>query len=985
MAVLGYQRWQHTLRMYLMQIVVALLYLLSGLTIHHYITSHGIVSIFWPGSGLALAALLIGGRRFIWAVLLGSLLLNTLTNGSFWAIFGITLADVLGAYLGYWLLTRKNQSALLLSTLPDYMRLIILGGGIATTVNALIGPLSLLYAGIITPANYFENVIHWWMGDLLGAMLVAPLILVWWQAKLEPLTPKKMLEMLLLIGSTFIVGQIIFLGWFSEHLSDAPKGYYLFLFVSLAAIRLGKRGTTLSVTMIAIQGLSGALKEVGFFAHDIARADLSNYWAYMLTLTFVGMAIASYISEIKLGSAALKLKESALNATASGIVITDLAGRIEWANQAFCKVTGFSLRESYGHNPRDLIKSGQQDEAYYKKLWDTIVAKKTWQGELINKRKDGSLYHEEMTITPILNETDEITHFVAVKQDITERRYLKDAQEKALSLLQNITNLVPGVVYQYQLRPDGSSCFPYASSAINEIYRVTPEEVREDASPVFANLHPDDFDGIVESIQKSATELIPWKHEYRVKFKDGSVRWLSGDALPRKDSDGSVLWHGYISDITERKQIDFQRDLLMKIIEEAPDFIATSDMQSNLLFLNKAGARLVGLPEAADLSTLQIKDMHPEWATKRVLEEGIPAVLEKGYWHSETALLNKQNGHVTPVSQLLLVHRDANGKPEILSTIMRDITDRKAYEIQHLESEQNLLEILKLSPIAVRIASKHGHRVVFSNQRYSELIKSDHPMGDDPGNYYAHPKEYEEILEAIDRGEVVMTKVIELNIPGGRAVWALASYMPMKYQGEDTVLGWFYDITERKLMEEEIKQLAFYDPLTSLPNRRLLNDRLSQIMSASQRSGLHAALMFLDLDNFKPLNDAHGHEVGDLLLIEVAERINNCVRGMDTVARFGGDEFVVMLSELEENKTKSTVHVLAVAEKIRTSLSEPFLLTISHEGHADTKVSHRCTVSIGVVVFLNHEGIQDDILKWADEAMYQAKEAGRNQIRFYKQ
>lgn len=191
------------------------------------------------------------------------------------------------------------------------------------------------------------------------------------------------------------------------------------------------------------------------------------------------------------------------------------------------------------------------------------------------------------------------------------------------------------------------------------------------------------------------------------------------------------------------------------------------------------------------------------------------------------------------------------------------------------------------------------------------------------------------------------------------------------------------DITERKQMEDQVRQLAFYDPLTQLPNRRLLNDRLIQAMAGSKRSVCYAALMFLDLDYFKPLNDMHGHVAGDLLLIQAADRLKSFVREMDTVARFGGDEFVVMLSELNTDKVKSISQAEIVAEKIRIRLSDPYLLTIKREGKADATVEHQCTVSIGVALFINHEASPDDILKWADTAMYQAKEEGRNSIRFY--
>jgi len=158
---------------------------------------------------------------------------------------------------------------------------------------------------------------------------------------------------------------------------------------------------------------------------------------------------------------------------------------------------------------------------------------------------------------------------------------------------------------------------------------------------------------------------------------------------------------------------------------------------------------------------------------------------------------------------------------------------------------------------------------------------------------------------------------------------------------------------------------------------------LNQTMITSKRNGCYGALMFLDLDNFKSLNDTHGHEAGDLLLIEVAQRLKNCVREMDTVARFGGDEFVVMLSKLSADKTDSISQAKSVAEKISVALSDPYQLSIKQVGKVDTAVEHRCTASIGVALFINNEASHVDILKWADTAMYLAKKAGHNLIRFH--
>jgi PAS domain S-box-containing protein len=207
-------------------------------------------------------------------------------------------------------------------------------------------------------------------------------------------------------------------------------------------------------------------------------------------------------------------------------------------------------------------------------------------------------------------------------QDITERKHLEAVGEEVSSRLRRIANRLPGVVYQFRLRPDGSSCLPYASEAIQAIYRVSPEEVREDASPIFAILHPDDLDGVVSSIQKSAQDLTPWVHEYRAKFNDGTVHWLLGNAQPDREVDGSTLWHGFITDITDRKQaeaelkqhrhhleelVQLRTAELMQaearashIIQSSADGLYGTDFSGRITFINPAACELLGYtPEQA--------------------------------------------------------------------------------------------------------------------------------------------------------------------------------------------------------------------------------------------------------------------------------------------------------------------------------------------------------------------------------------------------
>lgn len=189
-------------------------------------------------------------------------------------------------------------------------------------------------------------------------------------------------------------------------------------------------------------------------------------------------------------------------------------------------------------------------------------------------------------------------------------------------------------------------------------------------------------------------------------------------------------------------------------------------------------------------------------------------------------------------------------------------------------------------------------------------------------------------------------------------------------------VGQHIDITERKAAEEKIHNLAFYDPLTQLPNRRLLMDRLQHALAASARSGRMGALLFIDLDNFKTLNDTLGHETGDLLLKQVAHRLAICVRGGDTVSRLGGDEFVLILENMNDQSIDAASHAENISDKIKNSLNQIFKLG-EHE--------YKCTSSIGVTLFEGYKYPIEELMKQADIAMYQAKKAGRNAVCFYDQ
>jgi PAS domain S-box-containing protein len=186
------------------------------------------------------------------------------------------------------------------------------------------------------------------------------------------------------------------------------------------------------------------------------------------------------------------------------------------------------------------------------------------------------------------------TRIVGMNTDLTERRRAELARMAALDILQKVAAHVPGVVYQYRVRADGTAHFPYASDKIREVYRVTPEEVALTSDAVAAILHPDDASGVWASIETSRANLTPWMHEYRVRFADGTVRWLHGNALPEREPDGAVLWHGFITDCTERKAAEHERELLADQLRESQKMQAIGTLAGGIAhdFNNIAGAIL---------------------------------------------------------------------------------------------------------------------------------------------------------------------------------------------------------------------------------------------------------------------------------------------------------------------------------------------------------------------------------------------------------
>lgn len=268
-----------------------------------FFESEGAFGYFEASAGFALASLLLIGKQYAWGLLLGGILLRLIIGEDFQVALINSFGDVLQAILAVQLINYKRTFNQNLKTLRDYLVLILLGGCVSIAIGSLVVNTALWLSGVLPPENIIEALIKWWFSDTLGVILITPLMLVWWVKDNKWHSRMHLTEAILLLAATIIACQWIFIDlWHGNTPSNLAKSYWMFLLVTWAAVRLGRRETTVVLVLTAIYALQGANFGAGYFANDIEETQLANYWLYMTILSVVGMALATYITEHKLAA-----------------------------------------------------------------------------------------------------------------------------------------------------------------------------------------------------------------------------------------------------------------------------------------------------------------------------------------------------------------------------------------------------------------------------------------------------------------------------------------------------------------------------------------------------------------------------------------------------------------------------------------------------------------------------------------------------------
>ncbi len=544
----------------------------------------------------------------------------------------------------------------------------------------------------------------------------------------------------------------------------------------------------------------------------------------------------------------LNLQAAALEAAANAIVITDSRGAIMWVNRAFTTMTGYSKEESLGMNTR-LLKSGEQPDSYYANLWSTIVSGKVWQGQLVNRRKDGTTYTEEMTITPVTHDPENATlaHFVAIKQDITERMRAQDAVVESERRYRSLfENMLEGFAYCQMLFDDRGHPQDFVYLEVNGSFEKLTG-LKDVVGRKFSEVVPGGERSQPELIERYSRVALtgePARFETEVA---GLRMWFSVSAYAA----GNGCFIATFDNITERKQAEEAlrqaEEKYRAIFEDAVVAIFQSTPDGRYTIANPAMARMLGYDSPEELVT-----------------------------------------SITDISQQVYVDPKSRGEFKRLLTKQGTVSD---FECQ--------------------IYRKDGSKMWIS--------------------------------------------------ANARAVFKAG--VLVGYDGMNE------DITDRKVAEERVQYLAYYDALTDVPNRTLLQDRLSKALASARRQKDKVALLFLDLDRFKNINDSLGHALGDFLLQKVGERLKRWAREQDTVARLGGDEFLIVLTRIRD-----VADAAVAAERLMAAMTNEFIV----QGNP---LSISC--SLGISIFPDHGESGEILIKNADAAMYSAKEKGRNNFRFF--
>lgn len=654
--------------------------------------------------------------------------------------------------------------------------------------------------------------------------------------------------------------------------------------------------------------------------------------------------------------------------SAEAIIITDAMANIISVNPAFSRITGYSPDDVIGKNPR-LLASGRVEKTFYEKLWKELLEKGVWHGELVNRKKNGSLYDARLSITASRDSKGRMQHFIGDIWDITERHQAQAAVTESRNLLMSIINTAPMRVFWKDRESRYMGCnMSFATDA--GLFGPTDVIGKYDYDLGWS-ANAEEYRADDRSVMESG--LAKLSYDEPQSTPDGKTLWLRTSKVPLKNQHDEIVGVvGIYEDISEYKRtqnaLTISEERFRSAFYLIPDALNINRLvDGRYVSVNKGFTQILGYTTEDVLGHSSLEfNIWNDVADRDRLVEGL---LKHGSVSNLEAVFRAKDGHTVHGLMSASVI-ELEGVQHILS-VTRDISERKKAE----ERLSLAASVFANSREGIMITALDG-AIIDVNDAFTAITgySRDDVLGLNPRilnsgrqgkEYYAmmwaglleKGHWYGEIWNRRKNGEVYaeMQTISTVRDSNGQA---------------QHFVSLFSDISVYKEHQNQLEHIAHYDALTGLPNRVLLADRMRQGIAQVQRRGMLMAVAFLDLDGFKSVNDNHGHEAGDQLLITLSNRMKLALREGDTLARLGGDEFVAVLLDLPD--AGSSVRLLT---RLLDAASQPFMF-----GDILLQVS----ASLGVTFYPQADNVDaDQLLRQADQAMYQAKLAGKNRYHVF--
>jgi diguanylate cyclase (GGDEF)-like protein/PAS domain S-box-containing protein len=982
-----------------------------------------LITLFWLPTGIAVAALMRWGWRCWPGVYLGAFLVNFSISSSCSVSLGIAIGNTLAPLLAAWLLRFSGFNAGF--DRPKDIPLFCLAAFAGMLVSALGGTSVLLLVGALSWDTLPGAFLAWWLGDSVGVLLAAPFFLTFTRNSLEEFRQRHS-ELLIWSIATGILGWIVF---FSDTGANAlPLAYLPLPFAVWAALRFGPTGASLSMMVLSFLAAWSTSIGRGPFAQFETHQGLFLLWAYMSTLVLAGLMITALLAARKHAEGRANLL---LESVSNGVWGLDTNGNTTFVNTSASRMLGYTQEELIGKPMHAMVHHSYPNGSSYPRdkcpMYATFVdgINRTVTDEVL-WRKDGSNFFVEYNAHPIYSDKI-LIGTVVVFQDITARKHaeqmLQESQSRFASIIGSAMDAIITIDAKQNIIFFNSAAERAFGYAAHEIIGQPVERLIPSRFHAHHRQHVEAFGrtgiparslsgmGALFGLHANGEEFPIEASISQVKIAgETNSTMILRDISERTASERKI---GFLTQIyaalsrTNQALIESTDEITLfnKICEITVEFgglklawIGINDEQSGVIKpLAMYGSNQDYLSNI--IISSRASDPAGHGPTGTAFRENRPIFVQD---FKTDPMLNHWREHITnygwgslgavPIiragnvyAMMTFYHTEAHiFSPEIIDLLNEmgrnigrglDRFDLEEAKHKSQESMQLAAAIYQSSAEAIMVTDENN-LITDVNPAFSTITgyTLEEVIGQNPKLLQSgrHDKEfYQAMWQSIINTNHWQGELWDRRKDG--ELHAKLTNISIIRHADGSVyrhVAQFLDITDKKQKEELIWKQANFDTLTNLPNRRMFSDRLEQEMKKAHRAAQPLALLFIDLDRFKEINDTLGHAKGDVLLIEAANRLSLCVRATDTVARLGGDEFTVVLPDFGER-----IHLERIAQDIIHTLVKPFDL-----GSGDIAY---ISASIGITVYPDDAQDIESLLKHADQAMYVAKAEGRNRFSYF--